>query len=42
MDQLPQLDPQRSVVMFPSEDAVLPDLLPMEQLDHVVIIDSKW
>jgi len=28
--------------MFPSEDALLPDQLPLEQLKHVILIDSKW
>lgn len=42
LEVLPQLDPSRSVVMFPSDDAVLPDQVAMDTLDHVIIIDSKW
>lgn len=42
MEALPLLDPARSVVMFPSEDALLPEQLPVEQLEHVIIIDAKW
>lgn len=42
IEALPQLDPAECVVMFPSEDALLPDQLPLEQLKHVILIDSKW
>lgn len=42
LEALPQLDPSRAVVMFPSDDAVLPDQLAVDQMDHVIIIDSKW
>lgn len=42
LEELPQLDPTRSVVMFPSDDALLPDQLSVEELGHVIIIDSKW
>jgi hypothetical protein len=42
LEALPPLDPTRSVVMFPSDDALLPEQLPVEQLEHIIIIDSKW
>lgn len=42
LEELPQLDPTRSVVMFPSDDALLPDQLSEGELGHVIIIDSKW
>lgn len=42
LEAMPQLDPSRSVVMFPSDDAVLPDQVAVDALDHVIIIDSKW
>jgi hypothetical protein len=42
LEALPQLDPCRAVVMFPSDDAVLPDQVEVDHMDHVIIIDSKW
>lgn len=39
---MPGCDPSRCVVMFPSEDALLPDQLDLQHLERVVIIDSKW
>lgn len=42
LQQLPELDAAQCVVMFPSDDALLPDQIPLEQLKHVIIIDSKW
>lgn len=42
LEALPQLDAGRTVLMYPSEDAVLPEQLALDQLDNVIIIDSKW
>ncbi|KAF8072689.1 dtwd1 [Scenedesmus sp. PABB004] len=43
VEQLPAgVDPARCAVLFPSDDALLPEQLDVAQLDRVVIIDSKW
>eukprot|EP00879_Flechtneria_rotunda_P021202 GHRR01022335.1.p2 GENE.GHRR01022335.1~~GHRR01022335.1.p2 ORF type:complete len:136 (+),score=51.15 GHRR01022335.1:250-657(+) len=42
MEQLPQLHLSNTVLMFPSDGALLPDQLDLQQLHHVVILDSKW
>lgn len=42
LDELPALDPATTVVLFPSDDAVTPDQLELQQMQHVVAIDAKW
>ncbi|WIA08679.1 hypothetical protein OEZ85_008106 [Tetradesmus obliquus] len=42
IDQMPACDPAQCAVMFPSDDALLPDQLNLQQLQRVVILDSKW
>ncbi|KAF6259503.1 hypothetical protein COO60DRAFT_1002407 [Scenedesmus sp. NREL 46B-D3] len=42
IDQMPACDPAACAVMFPCDDALLPDQLDLQQLQRVVILDSKW
>lgn len=42
IDNMPSVDPSRCVVMFPSDDALLPNQLDVKQVERVIIIDSKW
>lgn len=41
LEDLPDFDKSRAVVLFPSEDACTVDALDVTELQHVIIIDSR-
>ena len=41
-DDLPQLDPSTSAVLFPDEEAVAAEDVDVTSIANVVVVDSKW